>query len=90
MAGGHAPQNGWPCKLVRSTGFPYRTGTVPCFHFDRIIRFWTVPTITVPYVQSENGDTAYKHSTGIDGQLPSQENAGRRETVASGINSSSN
>jgi hypothetical protein len=43
VAGGHAPQNGWPCKLVQSTGFPYRTGTVPYFHFDRIIRFWTVP-----------------------------------------------
>jgi hypothetical protein len=44
VVSGHAPQNGWPCKLVRSIGFPYRT-------------------VTVPYIRSENGETAYKHIT---------------------------
>ena len=58
MAGGHAPQNVWPCKLVKSTGFPYRTGTVPYYTvLDR--------TVTVLYIRSENRDTAYKHVTSL-------------------------
>ena len=61
VAGGHAPQNGWPCKLVRSTGFPYRI-----FILTVLYGFGPYRTVTVPYMRSENVDTAYKHSTGTD------------------------
>ena len=62
MAGGHAPQNGWPCKLVRrpvsrTIPEPYRI-----FILTVLYGFGPYRTVTVPYIRSENGDTAYKHS----------------------------
>jgi hypothetical protein len=65
VAGGHAPQNGWPCKLVQSTGFPYRNRT---FILTVLYGFGLYRTVTVPYIRSENGDTAYKHNTVDNGQ----------------------
>jgi len=56
-------------QACTSTGFPYCTKTVPYFHFDRIINFGPYRTVIVPYIRSENGDTAYKHNTGSSNKL---------------------